>query len=37
MKRVKLPFIPGLEVEFVNREYALKQVEGFSERVLDTL
>ena len=32
MKRVKLPFIPGLEVEFVNREYALKQVEGFSEK-----
>jgi hypothetical protein len=32
MKRVKLPFAPGLEVEFCDRERALRQVEGLAER-----
>jgi hypothetical protein len=32
MKRIKLPFAAGLEVEFCDRERAIKQVEGFAER-----
>ena len=31
INKVKLPFVPGLEVEFVDRERALKQVEEFAE------
>jgi hypothetical protein len=30
--RIKLPFVPGLEVEFTDREKALKQVYEFGER-----
>jgi hypothetical protein len=32
MKRVKLPFAPGLEVEFTDRDRALRQVEELAER-----
>jgi AAA+ ATPase superfamily predicted ATPase len=30
--KIKLPFVPGLEVEFVDRERAIKQVEEFAEK-----
>ena len=32
MKRIKLAFTPGLEVEFVDREVALRKVEEWAER-----
>ena len=32
VKRVKLSFVPGLEIEFTNRERALKQIEEIAER-----
>ncbi|MCC6024519.1 MAG: ATP-binding protein, partial [Thaumarchaeota archaeon] len=32
MKRVKLSFVAGIEVEFTDRERAIKQVEEWSER-----
>jgi len=32
MRRVKLQFIPGLEVEFINRDRSIKQVYEFSEK-----
>ena len=32
MRRVKLQFIPGLEVEFINRDRGVKQVYEFGER-----
>ena len=32
MKRIKLAFAPGLEVEFVDREMALKKMEEWAER-----
>jgi hypothetical protein len=32
MKRIKLPFTPGLEVEFVDRDRGLKQIRDFAER-----
>ncbi|MEM4493889.1 MAG: ATP-binding protein, partial [Pyrobaculum sp.] len=32
MERIKLPFASGLEVEFVDRQLALKKVEEWAER-----
>jgi hypothetical protein len=32
MERIKLPFTPGLEVEFMDKDRGLKQIRDFTER-----